>query len=332
MTLSIREHIEADPPNVWLTSFWGWSPDVWGCVGFDEAGRRDTVLREGAAGSLWVCYVTYTAPNAPEAMRGKVVGFYQLGDETGHSSQFIEPSVYARYAGRWTHAIRAIGAWTLHEDDWIDVEVFAPETYRNAEGKDRGRSIGKHGRRLLASEAQNLLSLRATAQPLYGADAGPLSQDTVSVTDLLSPSRPGPAVEGRVLVDRTRNTAKELYVLKLHGGASRLLDPSLPVVGRSIFKVGLSHAPEARLSAYNLSLPKCMLRWTIDRSTLRDGHDLYPDQATAEVGETAMKEWLHEDCDQAISLGGEFFLATDAAMDRAWEIGRDAALACKAVR
>ena len=74
-----KEQILSDNPNVWITSFWGWSPDGWGCVSFSDKSRVPTVIKEMPEGGLWIIYVTKNAPKpTPNEQKGKLIGIYQL--------------------------------------------------------------------------------------------------------------------------------------------------------------------------------------------------------------------------------------------------------------
>lgn len=322
---TLQEQIGIDPTNVWLTSFWGWSPEAWGCVGFDRIGRRKTIMRDAGPGSFWVCYVTEQSPDAPKDMRGKVVGFYQLGDETGHSSQFIEPEVYERFPNRWENAVRAVGAWTVDKSDWQSVRKFASDTYFASNGRDRGRTIGRDGIRLKKFEAEKLLGMNYKfVEPYSGSTPIHKPDDDKRRGKARAPSRPGPAVDGLCLVDRSKNTAKSLYVLELLGGSEAFL--GRPVKVRKIIKVGLSHTPEIRCDAYNASLPTGRFRWELVRSTAMDGDTRYKNHNIAVVGEQSMKDYFMLSSNTAESLEHEFFLADDTTIEEAWRMGRQAAL------
>lgn len=325
---TLQEQIEIDPTNVWLTSFWGWSPEAWGCVGFDRIGRRNTIMRDAGPGSFWVCYVTEQSPDAPKEMRGKVVGFYQLGDETGHSSQFIEPEVYERFPNRWENAVRAVGAWTVDKSDWQSVRKFASDTYFAPNGRDRGRTIGRDGIRLKKFEAEKLLGMNYKfVEPYSGSTPIQETENDKRRGKARAPSRPGPAVDGLCLVDRSKNTAKELYVLELTGGCEEFLGRSLEDIGnRKIIKVGLSHAPFVRCQAYNASLPLGRFQWRLIKSTSKDGDTKYKNHNIAVAGEQAMKDYFMTSSNSAESLEHEFFLADNITIANAWQAGCEAAV------
>ena len=282
-------------------------------------------MRGAGPGSFWVCYVTEQSPDAPKDMRGQVVGFYQLGGETGHSSQFIEPEVYERFPDRWLNAVRAVGAWTIDKSDWQSVRKFASDTYFAPNGRDRGRTIGRDGIRLKKFEAEKLLGMQFKfVEPYSGSTPTGSRGGEPDNQKTRAPSRPGPAVDGLCLVDRSKNTAKSLYVLELIGGSEAFLGRA--VKGRKIIKVGMSHMPEIRCDAYNASLPSGRFRWELVRSTAMDGDTRYENHNIAVVGEQSMKDYFMLSSNTAESLEHEFFLADDITIAKAWQAGREAAV------
>ena len=107
---------------------------------------------------------------------------------------------------------------------------------------------------------------------------------------------------------------KHLYILRLHGDADKFL--GYGASGHSIVKVGFSVSPQTRCNAHNSALPACAFEWKIEKSTCADGRLPFPSSRHALAGEGEMKKLLaHE----GNSLGGEFFLAETASIDRAWK-------------
>ena len=81
------EEFWTDDTSVLLTSFWGWSPDTWGTVGWTGGPgltRRTKLLKELTDPFITVCYATNTQENDHPELRGKITGFYLMSHETGH--------------------------------------------------------------------------------------------------------------------------------------------------------------------------------------------------------------------------------------------------------
>ena len=94
---SLLAQITADPPNVWLTSFYGFSTETWGFFGFSNDGQRKHFVRETQPGALVVVYGHKT--RAPVAQRGKVIGIQQVSHRVNHAKVFMDPSEWVRKLG-----------------------------------------------------------------------------------------------------------------------------------------------------------------------------------------------------------------------------------------
>jgi len=109
-------------------------------------------------------------------------------------------------------------------------------------------------------------------------------------------------------------------MLRLHGDERDFL--GYPADGRLIVKVGFSVSPETRRDAHNKVLPACAFTWHIEHSTFAERRNPFPSSKHALAGEKAMKELLEQ---EGKSLGGEFFLADQRAIERAWTAAIQAA-------
>ncbi len=313
------DHILADPPNVWLTSVYGWSPETWGCIGFSLSGQRDKFLRKTKPGALIVIYGAKSS-ETPEDMRGKVLGFYQTNHQIGHSHEFIAPvrieqNKRLNRLDKWTDGVKCVGAWELIPENRITIESFAPETY----GSQAAILIGSQGVRLLPNEAKKMLDLTFERRKVYGGE-----NILASSPAQLSPSKAvvGATKNYEVIVEQ--DSPKELYILRLKGNLSHFLNKQIGALkGYEVIKVGFSKSPQSRCNHFNRSLPKCAFEWEILKSTLLDNHALYANQAVAIVGEDRMKIILDE---HSKCLGGEFFLTHRETIDEAWFGGHRAAL------
>ena len=313
------DHIMADPPNVWLTSYYGWTPENWGCLGFSVSGQREKFLQATKPGALLVIYGAKNS-ETPEEMRGIVLGFYQTTRELGHSHQWISPMQIEHNkrkgrADKWSDALKCSKAWEIIEEDRPTIEAFAGETYSSK----NAQHIGSQGVRLRPEEARRLLEYDLIERTVYGEN--PI---TTSVIKKLKPSKGLNAPKEAYTTIIEPDGPKELYILRLIGNKSHFLGKSeAELVDHEIIKVGFSKSPSTRCHHFNSSIPKCAFRWELFKSTALDGHDLYPNQDIALAGEDRMKVILDE---HSISLGGEFFLSHKETIDEAWYFGRRAAL------
>jgi len=319
MLPDIVEQIESDPPNVWLTSFYGFKPAEWGCVGFSLGGQREKYLQKTTEGNL---IVVYGAKNTetPEEERGKVLGFLQMSREIEHSHKWISPMQIERNKrlgrqDKWTDAVKAKRAFKIVPEDRPAIEEFAPKTYTS----HNLQHVGSQGVRLLPDEAKRLLDYEFMEHSVY-------AENPIAITEIskLSPSKGlrGAKRDYNVIVEP--DGPKELYILRLVGNKAHFLGPSArEIKGHEIIKVGLSKSPQSRCNHFNNSMPKCAFHWEILMTTRRHEGDIYANQDIALAGEDKMKLVLDE---HGQSLGGEFFLAHQETIDEAWFAGRRAAL------
>lgn len=301
-------------PSVWITSFWGWSPETWGTVGFTDRTRRDTVIRNTTDPFIMVIYVTKGAKDTE--LRGKVVGFYIVSHTKGSRNEFTAPEHHPNDAGKWVFSLKATQAFSFLPEYRPDIDDFDPTMH------GRARSVAAHSEKLINPLIQKLMQIPYVEVPVYGGSSLVLGdfivpspgQNMVSSGPI---NRSGYTVAGEPL-----DTPKELYALRLSGDASTFLGK--PAEGRSIYKIGLSMSPKMRLETFRKAMPKGAFVWDIHRSTRLDRYDPYPSFEAAEAGERAMKEQLGRAATNW--LGGEFYAATSAEIETAWTEGRKAAL------
>lgn len=301
-----------DPPEVWLTSLYGFTTESWGFLGFTQEWMRRSFIEKSRPGAL---VVVYAAHGAPEALRRRVLGVQQVSHRKGSKWDFLAPERVEEEQSdpdrrdRWVHAIKVVRGWRVPEEDRPLVDDFAPETYSWA----NAQVIGSQGMRLTRAEAQRVLELNLVECPVYG-EAEVDALIPLPAEEALQPSRPGP-VSKRVRILREAEGPKHLYILRMAGDEHALL--GYDAGNGWIVKVGMSGSPSTRCAAHNKTLPKCAYSWKVERSTFT-GRGAFPTSDHALAGEQTMKDLLAK---EGRSLGGEFFLADQAAVERAWTAG-----------
>jgi hypothetical protein len=314
--------MHGEAPQVLLKAYWGFDPENWPCLTLTDRGRVDTILAESRPGFLCAIYASIV-PQVPEEMRGKVIGLYQLSHDVGEAERFLTPSARARKKEvqledeSWKFAFRAIAAWKIPLETAPRVADFAQKTYNS----DGARSIARFGAWLAPEEANKLLDIDLISVPLQASDPG-CTGDSVILrgADALAPSKPGPVSQSPG-VRREAEGPKHLYMLCLDGTTDHFLGK--PAHSKKIVKVGFSKSPTTRRDDHNRALPAGAFKWRLSSSTYAQGMDAFPTSRHALAGEDAMKAYLLENGE---SLGGEFFLASDAAITQAWRNGIKAAM------
>lgn len=308
--------------HAWLTSFWGFDPANWGCLGFAEEWRRTQFLKKSRDGALVAIYVT--KGKGPENMRGKVVGILQMSREIGDAHEFISGEAWARKQsdpeskGKWSYAVKATRAWRVVKEEWRDVDEIFAETY----GSNNPELIGAQGVELTTAETDALGQLTVYEVPVYG-QTGKIDSSIGDLRTALVPSRAVlPAMEpywvGEV------DGPKHLYILRLAGDtASYLGRKPVDVEDKEIIKVGFSKSPASRCNQIQSAYPVGQYKWEILYPRDLKSVPPYPRAEVAIVGEDAMKRRLIEE--GAESLGGEFFLAENWLVHKTWSAGTYAA-------
>ncbi len=308
--------------NAWLTSFWGFAPSEWGCIGFADEGKRNRYLKLSKPGDITAIYVT--KGKGPEEMRGKVVGVLEVSHQTGHAREFISGDRWAekendpQSRGKWLYAVKVTRAWRVITEDWQPVEAIFPSTY----GSAHPEFIGSSGVQMSREEAERLLQLDVYEVPVYG-QSEPINPTISTLDAALVPSRAVPASSGPYWVGET-DGPKHLYILELTGDIAAYLGrPLAAVEGKSVIKVGFSKSPMARRDQIQSAYPRGQFKWVVVRPEPMPEQAPYLNTQVAIAGEDAMKKRLVDE--RAEVLGGEFFLADDCLVYSAWSAGMYAA-------
>ncbi len=311
-----------DDRQVWLTSFWGFDPANWGCIGFTDESRRVRYLNNSTSGTLVAIYVT--KGKGPDNMRGKVVGILEISHEIGHAREFISGDRWAEKErdpdsrGKWLYAVKATRAWRVIPENYVSVEELFPQAYRSSHPE----FIGASGVPVSADEAAKLYKLNVYQVPVY-RQAEPVDPTIQTLKSALSPSRAVRPALQPYWVGET-DGPKYLYILRLEGDIAAYLGRSPErVEDQHIIKVGFSKSPQARCDQIQSAYPKGTFNWKVFKPDPQPDVAPYACSEIAIAGEDAMKKRLVED--GAEVLGGEFFLAADNLVYRTWAAGNNAA-------
>ena len=303
-------------PSVWIKAFYGYDPESWGCVGYNQPGRIDTLISSTTNPFIMAIWVTFDS-NDPAA--GKLAGFMEVTHEKGRRADFIAPfQDDAHEKGKWEYSLRASRAWEILPEFQPKIRDFYPDMQT---GK-RERASGRWAEKLPDQYVEKLKALPRREVKVYGSDAE-ITPDIVFPPTKGGFVKSGPGRRNGFEVGEPRSLEKELYILKLNGDVDAFLGRNGH--GQSIYKIGLSISPETRKATLNSAIPNGQFYWSVERTTSRDGDPRYPNHEIAEAGEMAMKEYLGGI--KNAHLGGEFYLASEKAIKAAWKLGKSKALA-----
>ena len=173
----------------WLTSFWGFSPETWGCIGFDDEAKRQKFINSTKPGVLVAIYVT--KDRDPDYMGGKLVGIYEVSHQKGHVRQFISGDQWARKQadpeskGKWEFSLKVTRAWYVVEEEWEKIDNVLPSTYSRYDARFQ---IGPNGVPIIPEDIESLLELTVYEVPVFSSQLD-VEFGLQSFTNALKPSR-----------------------------------------------------------------------------------------------------------------------------------------------
>lgn len=300
-----------DDTSVLFTSFWGWTPETWGTVGWsgDRGKTRRTNLLKGLTDPfITVCYVTSNKTYTDPKLKGMIAGFMLVTHQTGDRDEFTHPIHHSRDPEKWRHSLRAVRAFSYLPEYRLRAQDAFPELARTA------RHVSAMGEVISDPAAIDLLRRTPWVEvSVYSSmdESLPLESEKAAVSGTV---RAGPDNEGGYAVPpRFGILPRDLYVLKLTGDTDAYLGRHAD--GRTIYKVGLSASPDMRRQTFQKSMPRGAFQWAIDRTSSKSGFDAFPTFVAAVSSENIIKQRLAE-CSEW--LGGEFYLATEDEIENAW--------------
>ena len=156
--------------DVRLASLWAWMPSSWAAIGWsNDKGekQRDNLLSKLSTPFIVVCYLTQNASeknkmNTDSSMDGKLVGFYLVSHITGHRNKFTAEKHHLRAPGKWDYAVRAIRAFSLAPEDWIDADSFYPGLK-----KKYAQTVASHTRQIEPKFVDKLRKMRFTEATVF---------------------------------------------------------------------------------------------------------------------------------------------------------------------
>ena len=286
-------------PKIWLRSFYGFTPEEDGYIGWSEEGSRDRMLGLISAGDLFMIYGAGTS-ETEKSQRLRVLGFLQVDamairDTDKASMEGMKRKISNGWTDKWTFAIPVRRAWRA--DEPILLERIAPDTYR----PEAGQAIAVWSPPLLPTEAEQALRIKVTEVSVFGepplSGTAPIKQPLGLV---FRPSRAFPGSFGE-RVSKYEDGPTLLYVARFDGDAGALLGrPKTPSDKNVLLKVGVTNDLAGREMQLNAGFPPaCVGKWSMQLQS-----QPYPNRKAAEAAELTFKDEGEKGLE---SLGGEFF-------------------------
>lgn len=290
----------ATPRRIWLRSFYGFTPEEDGYIGWTEEGPRDRMLSLVEDGDLFLIYGAASAETA-RVQRSRVMGFLQVDKEairdTDKSSAIgMKRKLDAGWRDKWSYAIPVRRAWRAEES--ILLEQIAFKTYR----AEAGQAIAVWNPPLLPEEIEQALRIKVSEVNVFGEPPiEPAETKKAPLREVFTPSRAFPGSFGESTVNR-EDGPTFLYLMRFEGDGRALLGQShIQNDKRVLMKIGVSSDLARRVAELNSGFPPAALgKWT---PALKS--KAFPDRKSAENAEQIFKDTAVKELE---SVGGEFFL------------------------
>jgi len=282
-----------------IRSFYGFSPEEDGYVGWSKATDRDAYLRKLSDGDLIMIYGASTA-ETDKAERSYVLGFLEIEtrairDEDKASDFGMERKRERGWLGRWSHAIPVRRAWRSEEK--LLISQIAYRSYR----AEAGQALAVHGAELDDDEIAQALKIRVREVNVFGEPPVETQESrTIPFGQVFKPSRAFPGSHG----ERTANYEDGeayVYLAVFEGDGHALLNRRKEFGDKSVaMKIGVSNDTKRRLAELNAGIPPAASgKWGITMISRPFG-----DKKSAETIEALFKEQAQFRLE---SLGREFF-------------------------
>lgn len=282
-----------------IRSFYGFSPEEDGYVGWSQEMHRNAYLRKLNNGDLLMIYGASTT-ETEKALRSYVLGFVEVEakpirdtDKASSLGQQIKRG--KGWADRWTYGIPVKRAWRTVEKVMIGRIAF--NSYR----PEAGQALAVHGAELDDAEVAEALKIKVREVNVFGED--PLKEEETSVMPFghaFKPSQAFPGSKGERTA--TYEDGDTYLYLAVYDGDGHAFIGRKKSFGDSavVLKIGVSNDSKRRCDELNAGIPPAASgRWA-----LRVISQTFPNMKSAEQAEALFKEQAGRHLE---SLGNEFF-------------------------
>lgn len=287
-------------PNIWLRSFYGFSPEEDGYIGWTKEVGRDHMLKKVQSGDLIMVYGAGSS-ETQKSQRLRILGFLEVDaipirDVDKASETGMLRKSKNGWEDKWTYGLPVRRAWRV--DETILLQRIAPKTYR----PEAGQAIAAWSPALEPDEVENALKIKVSETTVFGEPA--LPAESLKNETLVTAFRPSKAFPGG-FGERTSEYVDgptKLYLARFNGdGAALLGRDENQFKKHTLIKVGVSIDLKRREFELNQGFPPAAVgKW----SMLLQSED-YADRKSAEIAEKTFKD---EGEKKFESLGGEFFV------------------------
>ena len=153
-------------PNIWLRSFFGFSPEEDGYIGWSKEANRQHVMDKIAPGDLMMIYGAGSGSTNP-GDKLRILGFLQIEptpirDVDKATAKGLKRKHDNGWSDKWTYAMPVRRAWRVNTPARLDQIAF--RTYQ----PEKGRAIAAWSPAMEPYEIEKAMSLNVTEVPVHG--------------------------------------------------------------------------------------------------------------------------------------------------------------------
>ena len=206
---------------MWIRSFYGFSPEEDGYVGWSQEVGRDHILKDISDGDLILIYGA-GSKETERSLRSYVLGFVQvetrrIRDVNKASPEALRLQAANGWAEKWTFGIPVRRAWRAQEK--LMIRTIAFRTYR----AEAGQAIGVWGAPLEPDEIDRALKIKVAEVSVFGEP--PIAFETITnkpLGDVFKPSKAFPGSAG-VRTSTYLDSETFLYIARFEGDGHALV-------------------------------------------------------------------------------------------------------------
>ncbi len=162
----MQSDIEIKLPTIWLRSFFGFSPEEDGYIGWTREANRTNMLSKASPDDLMMIYGAGSASTSSSDIL-RILGFLQIDtkpirDVDKASEKGMQSKRDNGWKDKWTFALPVRRAWRVTQPIRLDQIAF--HTYK----PEQGRAIAAWSAALEPDEVERALELRVTEVPVFG--------------------------------------------------------------------------------------------------------------------------------------------------------------------
>ena len=288
--------IDLSAHRIWLTGFWGFTPETDGYLGFTDESDRKRFISETNNPQLCCIFGAgseYTAPDDNARLLGALlVEHTEIDSWDRLSDSGKERNILNGGQNRWRFAMPARRAWRTKSN------IRVADAFSTTYPAKKGQHLAKYGSWLTEKESEWLLtSVPFTECSVFG------EQPVIDVREqklakVFRPSRDVPPGFGPRRFS-VKDAKTHVYLAVLVGPYRAMFDGTVRTKD-IVAKIGIARDLRARLVQLNSSFPPpSAVRWKIER------HQIFQNFADAVERERSFKEEI-SNMDGIKSLGREF--------------------------